>query len=89
MKDGFGRPVDYLRISVIDKCNLRCTYCMPLAGFEWIPKSEILTYEEISEIVRQMAEMGLRSVRITGGERGALRAAGHRDGLSRSLPCGR
>lgn len=68
MRDGFGRSIDYLRISVIDKCNLRCTYCMPVEGFEWIPKSEILRYEEIQAIVREMAEMGLRRVRITGGE---------------------
>lgn len=68
MKDGLGRSIDYLRISVIDKCNLRCTYCMPVEGFEWIPKSEILRYEEIQAIVREMAGMGLRRVRITGGE---------------------
>ncbi len=68
MRDGFGRTVDYLRISVIDKCNLRCTYCMPPEGFEWIPKAEILRYEEIAAIVREMSGMGLRSVRITGGE---------------------
>ena len=68
MKDGLGRSINYLRISVIDKCNLRCTYCMPVAGFEWIPKSEILRYEEIQAIVREMAGMGLRRVRITGGE---------------------
>jgi len=68
MKDGLGRSINYLRISVIDKCNLRCTYCMPVEGFEWIPKSEILRYEEIQAIVREMAGMGLRRVRITGGE---------------------
>lgn len=68
MRDGLGRTVNYLRISVIDKCNLRCTYCMPVEGFEWIPKSEILRYEEIRSIVREMAGMGLRRVRITGGE---------------------
>ena len=68
MRDGLGRTINYLRISVIDKCNLRCTYCMPVEGFEWIPKSEILRYEEIQSIVREMAGMGLRRVRITGGE---------------------
>ena len=68
MKDGLGRSINYLRISVIDKCNLRCTYCMPVEGLEWIPKSEILRYEEIHSIVREMAGMGLRRVRITGGE---------------------
>jgi cyclic pyranopterin phosphate synthase len=68
VKDQFGRRVDYLRISVTDKCNLRCTYCMPVEGLPWIPKADLLTYEEIGEIVEQMADMGLRRVRITGGE---------------------
>jgi cyclic pyranopterin phosphate synthase len=68
MRDQFGRRIDYLRISVTDKCNLRCTYCMPVEGLEWIPKPELLTYEEITEIVRQMASIGLRRVRLTGGE---------------------
>ena len=68
MRDGVGRRIDYLRISVIDKCNLRCTYCMPVGGLDWIPKSEILTYEEITAIVREMAGMGLRRLRLTGGE---------------------
>jgi cyclic pyranopterin phosphate synthase len=68
MKDQFGRRVEYLRISVTDKCNLRCTYCMPLEGMPWLRRDELLTYEEISSVVRTMAGMGLRKVRITGGE---------------------
>ncbi len=68
MKDQFGRQIRYLRISVTDKCNLRCTYCMPVEGLDWIPKPELLSYEEIAEIVRQMGEMGLERVRLTGGE---------------------
>lgn len=68
MKDGFGRRVEYLRVSVTDKCNLRCVYCMPLEGMPWMRRSELLTYEEIERIVRVMAGMGLRRVRITGGE---------------------
>lgn len=68
MRDGVGRRIDYLRISVVDKCNLRCTYCMPVGGLDWIPKSEILTYEEITAIVRELAGMGLRRLRLTGGE---------------------
>ncbi|HKK28215.1 MAG TPA: GTP 3',8-cyclase MoaA [Gemmatimonadota bacterium] len=68
MKDQFGRRIDYLRISVTDKCNLRCTYCMPVEGLEWVPRAELLTYEEITEIVRQMADMGLERIRLTGGE---------------------
>ncbi len=68
MRDQFGRTINYLRISVTDKCNLRCAYCMPVEGLPWIPKAEILRYEEIVEIVRQMADLGLRRVRLTGGE---------------------
>ena len=68
MKDAFGRQVEYLRISVTDKCNLRCVYCMPLEGMPWMRRSELLTYEEIQHVVRVMAGMGLRRVRITGGE---------------------
>ena len=68
MHDQFGRRVDYLRISVTDKCNLRCTYCLPVEGLEWIERDEFLTYEEIASVVRQMAEHGLRRIRLTGGE---------------------
>ncbi|HUP89316.1 MAG TPA: radical SAM protein, partial [Longimicrobiales bacterium] len=68
MQDSFGRRVEYLRISVTDKCNLRCVYCMPEQGLPWMTHAEILRYEEIAEIVRVMAGMGLRSVRLTGGE---------------------
>jgi cyclic pyranopterin phosphate synthase len=68
MHDGFGRRVEYLRISVTDKCNLRCVYCMPEDGLPWLKREEILDYEEIARIVSVMAGMGLRRVRITGGE---------------------
>ena len=68
MIDAFGRRIEYLRISVTDKCNLRCVYCMPLHGMEWLRREELLTYEEITEIVRAMAGMGLKRVRFTGGE---------------------
>jgi cyclic pyranopterin phosphate synthase len=68
MKDGFGRRIEYLRISVTDKCNLRCVYCMPLAGLDWLPRADLLSYEEIAAIVRTMAAMGLRRIRLTGGE---------------------
>jgi len=68
MQDQFGRRIDYLRISVTDKCNLRCTYCMPVEGLEWIDRDEFLTYEEIASVVRQMAGQGLSRVRLTGGE---------------------
>jgi cyclic pyranopterin phosphate synthase len=68
LRDGFGRGIEYLRISVTDRCNFRCLYCMPLAGLEWLPKSDILTYEEITSIVAELAPLGLRRLRITGGE---------------------
>jgi cyclic pyranopterin phosphate synthase len=66
--DQFGRSIEYLRISVTDKCNFRCLYCMPEEGLEWLPKSEILSYEEIAGIVQQLAGDGVKRVRITGGE---------------------
>ncbi len=67
-RDAQGRAITYLRISVTDRCNFRCLYCMPEAGLEWLPKSQILTYEEIAEIARQLAPHGIRRLRITGGE---------------------
>jgi GTP 3',8-cyclase len=68
MIDQFGRTVEYLRVSVTDKCNLRCVYCMPVEGLPWMKREDLLSYEEIEQIVRTMAGMGLRRVRITGGE---------------------
>ena len=68
LHDTFGRKIEYLRISVTDRCNFRCLYCMPAAGLEWLPKSEILSYEEIARVVAQLAPLGLRRLRITGGE---------------------
>ena len=68
LRDQWGRSIEYLRISVTDRCNFRCVYCMPKEGLQWLPKAEILTYEEIAEVVRQLAPLGLRRLRITGGE---------------------
>ena len=68
MRDTFGRRIEYLRVSVTDKCNLRCVYCMPEQGLPWMTHAEILRYEEIAAIVRVMAGMGLKSIRLTGGE---------------------
>jgi cyclic pyranopterin phosphate synthase len=68
LTDAFLRPITYLRISVTDRCNLRCVYCMPEAGLPWIDKREVLSYEEIEEIVRAAAAVGVRSIRLTGGE---------------------
>ncbi len=68
MQDSFGRRIEYLRISVTDKCNLRCVYCMPEEGLPWLRRDEILSYEEIRDVVETMAGLGLRRVRLTGGE---------------------
>jgi cyclic pyranopterin phosphate synthase len=68
LADAFDRRITYLRVSVTDRCNLRCLYCMPEAGLPWIPKREILTYEEIVHVVSAAASVGVRSVRLTGGE---------------------
>lgn len=66
--DNHSRLIDYLRISVTDRCNLRCIYCMPEEGIDFLPHSEILTYEEIIRVASISARLGIRKVRITGGE---------------------
>jgi len=66
--DRYGRQVTYLRISVTDRCNLRCVYCMPPDGIERRPHEAMMKYEEIAEVVRVAAEQGIRKVRLTGGE---------------------
>jgi GTP 3',8-cyclase len=67
--DGFGRVHRDLRISLTDRCNFRCTYCMPEEGMSWLPRSELLTYEEIERVARLLvSRYGVRSVRLTGGE---------------------
>lgn len=68
LTDGSGRKINYLRISVTDKCNFRCLYCMPEEGLQWLPKADILSYEEIAEVVRQLLPLGVTRLRITGGE---------------------
>jgi cyclic pyranopterin phosphate synthase len=67
LTDGFGRVHDDLRVSVTDRCNLRCAYCMPVDP-EWFPRAEILSYEETARLVRIAVGMGVRTVRVTGGE---------------------
>ena len=67
-RDQFGRTIEYLRISVTDRCNFRCLYCMPEEGLQWLPKADILSYEEIADVVGQLAPLGLKRLRITGGE---------------------
>jgi len=68
MQDQFKRTIDYLRISVTDRCNLRCKYCMPSQGVEWMPHEDILTFEEILRLMRISTQLGFRRFRITGGE---------------------
>lgn len=68
MTDKFGREIDYIRISVTDRCNLRCVYCMPEEGVESIPHDKILRFQEILRICRVLAESGVHKVKITGGE---------------------
>jgi len=68
LSDSFQRPISYLRISITDRCNLRCIYCMPPGGISLIPRSDILSYEEIHAIVSVAAELGITKVRLTGGE---------------------
>ena len=67
IKDRFGRTIDYMRVSVTDRCNLRCGYCMP-DGIASVPMAELLTYEEIAFVCRQAAGLGIRRVKLTGGE---------------------
>jgi GTP 3',8-cyclase len=68
LHDGHGRPIADLRLSVTDRCNFRCQYCMPAEGLPWLERSEILSFEEIERLVALLAEMGIRDVRLTGGE---------------------
>ncbi len=68
LKDGHGRQIGDLRVSVTDRCNFRCQYCMPAEGLPWLERTEILHFEEITRLVALMAQMGVRDVRLTGGE---------------------
>ena len=66
--DTLKRPVKDLRISVTDRCNFRCTYCMPLDDYDWLDKSEVLTFEEITRLARLFIQLGVEKIRLTGGE---------------------
>ena len=66
--DTFGRVADDLRISVTDRCNFRCTYCMPAEGLAWLPKQEIMTFEELTRLLGIFVGLGVRSIKVTGGE---------------------
>ena len=68
LSDSFKRKIDYLRLSVTDRCNLRCKYCMPAKGIRLAGREELLTYEEILKVVKILGELGIRKLRLTGGE---------------------
>ncbi len=68
LKDSYGRTIDYLRISVIDRCNLRCVYCTPEEGIDLLPHKEIMSYEEMLEFSEVAVGLGIKSIRLTGGE---------------------
>jgi cyclic pyranopterin phosphate synthase len=68
LRDSWGREIRSLRVSVTDKCNFRCRYCMPAEGLEWLPRDEVLSFGEIERLVRILAAMGVDEVRLTGGE---------------------
>ena len=68
MIDGHGRNIEYIRISVTDRCNLRCTYCMPEEGIPVVDHQEILSYDEIAKLVEIFADIGIRKIKLTGGE---------------------
>jgi GTP 3',8-cyclase len=68
LRDSWGREIKSVRVSVTDKCNFRCTYCMPAEGLEWLGREEILTFEEIARLIDLLARLGVDEVRLTGGE---------------------
>ena len=68
LTDSWGREIRSLRVSVTDKCNFRCRYCMPAEGLEWLPREEILSFEEIQRLVGVLDSMGVDEIRLTGGE---------------------
>src|SRR4051812_40666442 len=68
LRDGHGRLIRDVRVSVTDRCNFRCQYCMPAEGLPWLERAEVLTFEEIARLVGLLAAMGVRDLRLTGGE---------------------
>ena len=88
MPDRFGRVARDLRVSVTDRCNLRCTYCMPAEGLPWLAKPEMLTDEELLRVVGVFVGLGVRQVRLTGGEP-LLRRCLPDGGRAASPPCRR
>src|SRR5437660_4047829 len=68
MQDRFGHSISYLRVSITDRCNERCTYCMPQELQEWLPREDILSYEETLRLIRIASDLGVTKIRVTGGE---------------------
>jgi len=68
LQDTYNRPLRDLRISVTDRCNYRCTYCMPFDEYAWIPRAEVLTYEETARLAQIFLGLGAEKIRLTGGE---------------------
>src|SRR5919205_3069364 len=68
LRDGHGRAIRDLRVSVTDRCNFRCQYCMPAEGLPWLERADVLTFEEIARLVALLTDMGVHDVRLTGGE---------------------
>jgi molybdenum cofactor biosynthesis protein A len=68
LKDNFGRQMEYVRLAVTDRCNLRCQYCMPAQGIDIVPRQELLTFKEMYRLIRVLTELGVNKVRLTGGE---------------------
>src|SRR6056300_134150 len=68
LTDNFGRQIEYVRLAVTDRCNLRCQYCMPAHGIEIVPRQELLTFKEMYRLIRVLTELGVKKVRLTGGE---------------------
>ena len=83
MEDRFGHRISYLRVSITDRCNERCTYCMPQELQEWLPRHDILTFEETLRLIRIASELGVTKIRLTGGEPLTRRDVIH---LFRQLP---
>src|SRR3954471_2217402 len=68
LTDNHGRKINYLRLAVTDRCNLRCFYCMPEEGLDWLSRKELMTYEEMLQVCSLLVKMGIEKIRITGGE---------------------
>jgi len=68
LTDSFGRPLEYLRLAITDRCNLRCFYCMPAEGIDYVPRQDLLSYEEMLRLTRIFVQLGVTKIRLTGGE---------------------